>query len=292
MTGEINPALAASAQDVPPESSPGQGGAPEDRTPSADTPHPVGGQTTGDADAEDQQGQRTPDNVRGELLRKLESRDHQWTERFARIEGMLQQMQQQPTAPQPSSPPGPPKIEEMTSAQLEAMRGQVPEAHRPELDRLVQQRKIDEQVAQRVDQRLTEQSLREARVEANRTAYTRWPELRDSSSRLYQMANSVLNERGDGVTHDPRALLDAANEAGVRLGLQPKSSAPSYGALNVPRNSQPPQGDQQKPIMSRDEAANIARRLQDAMPSGKFDLDRVMERHNEYVAHKDLFIRQ
>ena len=177
----------------------------------------------------------------------------------------------------------------MTSQQLEALRPQVPEDKRPELDRLIAQRRIDESVAARVDARLADQSRLQMRIEANRTAYGRWPELRDPGSQLYQVTNQVLNERGS--TNDPRALLDAANEAGMRLGLQAKSTR-SFSDVTVPTGTQPPADHGGRDAMSREEAAAIAQRLQHALPGGKkFNLERATELHGQYVEHKDLYIK-
>lgn len=296
MRQQINPALQQSAQDVPPDPSPGQGGQPNGEPQSADnSPAPEQGHKSGDADSGQSKEPRTPDNVRGELLRKLGETDQQWQQRFARIEGMLQGLSQQreaPQAPAQHQQQQPSRVEDMSSQQLEALRPQVPEDKRPELDRLIQQRKIDEQVAQRVDARLADQSRQQMRIESNKMAYGRWPELRDPGSQLYQITNQVLNERGSGVNNDPRALLDAANEAGMRLGLQPKSRVPVHGDVNVPSGSAPADGGRRTQGMSKDEAAQIAQRLQNALPGGKkFNLERASELHGQYVEHKDLYIK-
>ena len=206
---------------------------------------------------------------------------------------MLQGM----TTAQPASQPSPaapanPQISEMTAQQLEALRPQVPEDKRPELDRLIAQKRLDESVALQVDRRLSAQALQQTRVQSNQMAYQRWPELRDPGSNLYQMANQVLNERGDGAGSDPRALLDAANEAGVRLGLQPKSAARQYAQFDVPHGTQPPASNGKPLGMSKEEAATIAQRLQHALPSGtKFDLDKAADLHGQYLDQKDLYIK-
>lgn len=296
MSGPINPALAQGATDVPPDPSPGQGGQPADPPQSATPPVPDAGQgasgaQSGQADPGEPKEPRTPDNVRGEMLRKMGERDSAVDQRLARMEGMLQNMASQPATPTPSSAPAQPTIETMSSQQLEGLRSQVPAERHAELDALVTQRRIDESIATGIDRRLSEQQAREQRVDANTTAYGRWPELRDQGSQLYQMANHVLNERGDTVTRDPRALLDASNEAGMRLGLQPKSYSPQPSHFGVPHGSQPPATPASKGL-TRDEAATIAQKLKGAMPGGKFNLDRVVERSGEYEDHRELFIRQ
>lgn len=291
MDPQVNPALSQSAQDVPPDPSPGQGGQPNGAPQSASNPGPDAGHQSGDADSGQSKEPRTPDNVRGELLRKHEQLSSTMEQRFARIEGLLQGISQQQPAPQHQNPAQPTSVDQMTSQQLEALRPQVPEDKRPELDRLIAQRRIDESVAARVDARLADQSRQQMRIEANKTAYGRWPELRDPGSHLYQVTNQVLNERGSGVNNDPRALLDAANEAGMRLGLQPKSHARSFTDVSIPAGSQPTP-EQGGKGMSKDEAAAIAQRLQNALPGGKkFNLDRATELHGQYVEHKDLYIK-
>lgn len=287
----INPALAQGAQDVPPDPSPGQGGQPNDDTQSANSPAPEQGQQSGQAGQDQSTEPRTPDNVRGEILRKMDQRDAALDQRFARLEGMLQGMANQPApAPQPSSQPA--RIEDMSSQDLEALRPQVPEDKRPDLDRLITQRRIDESIANGIDQRLSAHQRQTQRVESNQTAYARWPELRDAGSQLYQMANHVLNERGEAATQDPRALLDAANEAGMRLGLTPKAPTNVPSTLGVPSGTQPPGAPQAKGL-SAEEAGKIAQRLRGALPAGKeFNMDEIQKSSALYEDNRDLIIRQ
>lgn len=291
MGERINPALQQGAQDVPPDPSSGQGGQPNGEPQSANTPGRGAGDQPREADSDEPKEPRTPDNVRGELLRKLGETDQQWQQRFARIEGMLQGLSQQSQPAQPS-PSATPQLADMTSQQLESLRPQVPEDRRGDLDKLIAQKRLDESVATTVDRRLSAQAKQQTRVQSNQQAYQRWPELRDPGSQLYQMANQVLNERGDEVSADPRALLDAANEAGMRLGLTPKSVARQFGNVNVPHGSEPVASNGRPQGMSKDEAAKIAQSLQQALPRGKkFDLDQATELHGRYLEHKDLYMK-
>ncbi len=293
MSEPINPALSQGAQDVPPDPSPGQG-EPQEPTQSATPPGPGAGQQPGDADSGDDDGKRTPDNVRGELLRKMEQQQAALDQKFARLEGLLEGVQAQPAAPAPQQPQGPPQVTDMTSAQLEALRPQVPEANHAELDQLIQQRRIDEAVSSRVDQALTAQTRRQTQLQANQTAHARWPELRDPGSRFYQLTNQILNERGDMVANDPTALLSAANEAGMQLGLRGQTTPTLQrgGLNNVPPNSQPPQNDPQKPVLSQEKADEIAANLQGALPDGKkFDMKRVQKRYQHQQAERGTMVK-
>lgn len=291
MTVPINPALAQGAKDVPPDPSSGQGGAPTDPSQSANPPAPDAGNQSGQADPGEPKEPRTPDNVRGELMRKRDADNAAIDVRLSRMEGMLQNIASQPAPPPTSSAP-PSDINQMTSTQLEGLRPQVPEDRRGELDVLIQQRKIDESIATGIDQRLSAHQRQTLRDESNTLAHGRWPELRDQGSQFYRVTNNVLNERDAGVNSDPQVLLDAANEAGARLGLKPTSHALTPIGFDVPHGTQPP-GAAPKSGMSQEKARAIAKRLQGALPHGKkFDLERVTERHGEYVDHQGLFIRQ
>jgi len=226
------------------------------------------------------------------MLRKLDQSNAATNERLARMEGMLQSIVSAPAPqPTPATPAQPPSIENMSAAQLEALRPQVPEDRRGELDQLIQQRRIDESIATGIDQRLSVHQAQQQRVEANQTAYGRWPELHDKGSTLYQMANRVLNERG--VSNDPRALLDAANEAGMRLGLQPKAHTHMAGPGVPHNNSQPAPGPAAPQGISQEDATAIAQRLRGALPGGKqFNLEKVQEQSAAYEKNRGLFIRQ
>jgi len=233
---------------------------------------------------------RTLENVRGELLRKQD----ELRSELAEIKDLIRN---QP-APAVAEPPTT-DINKMSSVQLEALRPNVPEAQHAELDRLINKRRIDEAVAQGIESRLSAREVEQVRREANSTAFQRWPELRDNSSTFRRVTNEVLKERGDSTTN-PQAVLDAANEAGMRLGLKPATTAfnsNGRGAYRTARGSSdaPAPADAPQDMLSEAEASAIAIRLRNAMPSGKFSpeqVKRARERSGEYRKHQDLFIKK
>jgi hypothetical protein len=270
--------------DVPPDPSAGN-------TTGADTADPT---PEGDISGDSPSGTRTVENVRGELLRKMQADNAALrNDILTEIRGMV--------ARQPEAAPAPTTdVNQMSAAQLEALRPSVPDANHAELDRLIAKRRIDEAVAQGIDQRLSARDVEQARQTANSNAFSRWPELRDTGSTFRQVTNEVLKEMGSA-SNNPRAVLDAANEAGLRLGLRPVHSLMSAGGASAySQRTARGNGGEPAPVaesfaMTDAEAANIAKKLQRAMPKGKFtpeQLKRAQKRSGDYREHQDLFIKK
>lgn len=244
---------------------------------------------------------RTPDEVRGELLRKQdEAVAALRSEIAAGISGIRDLVTGlQTAAPKPVANKG---LEDMTVAELRTMRQQIP-ADQPQtlsaLDAVIHERMVGEQVSASLKKELSTQRFVQVEQEANEAAMSRWPELRDKSTQLYKLTNRLLNEAGDLAETDPRAVLNAANEAGMQLGLTPKgyTPRPAYGRDGFVA----PGRDQHAPApgagggkLTADQEANldrISRRLGDAMPAGKFSpeqIARIKERSLEYMRNAQL----
>lgn len=246
---------------------------------------------------------RTPDEVRGELLRKQDEAvaalRAEISAGISSIRGMVEGLAATKPAPAAGAAKG---LEDMSVAELRAMRQQIP-ADQPQtlaaLDAVINDRAVDERVSLTLKRELTTQKFVQIEQEANEAAMSRWPELRDKSTQLYKLTNRLLNEAGDLAETDPRAVLNAANEAGIALGLTPKgyTPRPAYGRDGrvVPgRDANAPAPGSPGGKLTADQEANldrISRRLGDAMPNGRFtpeQLARIKERSLEYMQNTQL----
>jgi hypothetical protein len=116
----------------------------------------------------------------------------------------------------------------------------------------------------------------------------RWPSLQDKTSEFYRATDRILSDMGEAAASNPRAVLDAANEAGLELGISPStgliptsrrtpgSVAPGRSTAGAPKK---------KPDVDMAEVEKTAKRLQNALPGRKFTKDqlkRIAERTQEY----------
>lgn len=286
-----NPALSKASQDVPPAPSSGTEGSAS----AATTPDSDAGKQSSDAGGK-KKGERTLDEVRGEFDRKhgvLEAG-------ISEIRGMLQGMAQQ-RAVQPAAPPAgaPSSLEDMTAAQLEALRPQVKDEQKAVFEDLLGRKKQDESIASTIQTQFQQRDLETARERHSETAFGRWPELH-SQGKLRDMTNKILNDKGATATSDPRAVLDAANEAGLALGLTPKGMhmmGRNFSGSHPGGGTAPPDEGAAKgaPQITEERLAYLAKRYKGALPKGKFTdeaLDRIRENSAAYRDHQHLFIRQ
>jgi hypothetical protein len=248
---------------------------------------------------------RGPDEVRGELLRKMEESNAALRAEIAASINGLKGMIEGAVATRPAKPrAGMEALDGMSVQELRAMRGQIQDtAQQAALDEYIANRVVDERVDARLTSTLSARQFAETERAANEEATSRWPELRDKSSRLYAETNRIINEMGTGAETDPRAVLHAANEAGFRLGIAPK--APS-ARLAYDRHGQvapghdanaPGPGSADEKLTPEDEAEvdRVAERLGAAMPAGKFSpeqLARVKKNLLEYRKNAHLFIKK
>jgi hypothetical protein len=115
--------------------------------------------------------------------------------------------------------------------------------------------------------------------------------LRDRSSEFYRVADRILSEM-PLAADNPRAVLDAANEAGLELGLAPSTGlqrggigrrTPGSVAPGRRTSSGPGGGDD---AVDMDSMREISGRLRDAMPGHKFtkeQLSRIAKRQKAYA---------
>lgn len=279
-----NPLLTQADKDVPPDPSPGIN---PEHVPSkpnnvADPSDPGGGNNPGDSGSAEGGDGRSLENIKREFDRK-----------FAKLEGMLEGALSRQQVAAPATTPAVPDVTQMTAAQLEALAPQIPEANKQAFNELLAQKRNEEQVKQVVHQELDRSEFSRKRTESNKEAYFLFPELRDQSSRLRNMTNSILNEMGSAADVDPGSLLHAAEVAAHRLGIKRRQESPFR---SIPGGGTAPAGPAggDDPVLDPEKAANIAVRLRDAMPGKKFtkeQLERARKSFGNYNKNKSLFIK-
>lgn len=263
----VNSALKQAAQDAPADSSP----AFEDTSPETapDSPEPDRGNQSGNEQRADaSSGEPSYKNLRGEILRRVNDEVvGPLRNELAELKGMLSGRTQAPQAQGAD-------LASATAAQLEALRSQVPEEKHADLDKLIAEKRIQEAARNVVREEVHQHDFAQKKSKYNTEAYNRWPDLHNSSSRQYQMANRILNEMGDAVKSNPRAVLDAANSAGWELGLKPRMGGlyghrtGVSGSAHVDGRTGPSPGDgADSPKFD----PNIAKRLKGALPDGTWD---------------------
>lgn len=269
--------LGQAALDVPADSSPAGEAAPV----AATEPSDGGGK---------KKNERTIDEVRGELVRKIEEANSTTREMFARLEGMLSARQAEP-----ARPAGAPDIAVMSADQLEAMRPNVPKEQMAAFDKMVSDRRMSETVRGIITSEFSQREAGQAREAANREAFARYPDLHNESSQMRKMTNRVLEERGGLSDARPQAVLDAANEAASRLGVAAVRQGSGGSDMRQPgsRSAPAPDGKPKGPSLAPEKADAIARALRHALPPGKtFNMERIQKAHAEYNEHRALVIKQ
>jgi hypothetical protein len=287
-----NKALEQASQDVPADSSP----APDDtQTPNPDgstPPGPDAGNQSGD-EPKGKKGERGINEVRGELNRKLDKTNADLRAELAEMKGMLQGLATAAPSPAPIQPR---TLTDYTAAELEALRPQAKPEELPQLDRMIQSKQVQEAVRAGVQEELGSRDFEDQRTMANRQAYERFPDLYNKTGAFYRETNKVLNEMGKTATSSPRAVLDAANEAGARLGLSPKAGSILLHQHDPIGSGTAPAPESKKQYgLSKEKRQEIARKLQGAMPKGKFteeNLGNIDKNAKLYDEHRDMFIKK
>ena len=252
--------------------------------------------TAGDADNdENEQGEkkeRTAENVRGELLRKMEKSNQ---EMMAELKSMREDNARRSAVPVPVTTPQPQTLDDMTIPQLEQMQKGVPEDQRPAFDTYLGERKVDAKFDAKMDKFQSTAQRKQQEDKFNEAAFDRWPQLRDKSSEFYGIADRVLSEMGVQGEKNPRAVFDAANDAGLQLGLVPATG--QRRTRREPGNVAPGRSTRgtnaPDPGPTADDA-KIARSLGDAMPGGKFtekQLKRIAKRNKQYAGQIGTHVR-
>lgn len=246
----------------------------------------------GDAgDSDDEQGEgkeRTAENVRREVLRKMEKSNKEMMDELKALRAENARMSQQFGTPAPTPASNAPKtFDDMSVQELINIQGQVPEAEQAAFAAYLSERKIDAKVDEKLNKFQSQTKYQTDESRFNEQAFDRWPQLRQKSSEFYGIADRILSEMGTRADQNPRAVLDAANEAGLELGLAPatalrRDTRRSPGKVAPGRSTKGT--DAPTPAQTEADKA-IASRLQNAMPGRKFtekQLKRIAKRSKLY----------
>lgn len=261
-----NPLLAQAAKDVPPDSSPGddQDFDQENLGDATDDSDPAGGKQQGDQGGGQGKSGRTLENIQREFDRKIVKLE-------GIIEGLSSRLTQAPAAQQPIT-----DVTAMSSVQLEALAGSIPEGQKQAFAELLAQKKQEESVRSIVTREMSEHNFQSKQMAANVEAFNRYPELHDQSSKFRIVTNQVLNEMGAASEKDPEILLHASEVAAARLGVSGRRQSSIYRTAVAGGGTGPAdEGVKGASEISASKANEIAQRLARAMPGGKFSKERV-----------------
>jgi hypothetical protein len=271
-------------KDVEPDSSTGHEDNHDSGLGASPDPGSGPGDKTGEGKGDQDKSGRTVDNVRGELNRKLEQQREYFTGVVSSLEQKIERLVEARGGGEPEKPKSANSLDDLSVADLRNLRPQVPEEQRETFEAYLREREIKEEVQSQVQQYQSQQSFQQQEADANKQAVSRWPDLKDKSSTLYGKTNEILQRMGKAADENPRAVLDAANEAGIELGLSPRSfhQPKVTGARHTaPGGSAPPPGEQ--PNVDQSRLDEIAKGLGDAFKGGKIS-DEAMERIRENTA--------
>ena len=265
--------------------------------PAAASPDPMPEGNTGDTGepADGKSEGRSLENVQREFQRKMDK----MAEQNAQMAAEMAAMRAESTAPTPTAPAANQTLDDMTVTQLEGMRANVPDDNKAAFDAYLIERKAEERVDARLSKFEQNQSFVMAETKANEQAFSRWPQLHDPSSQFYQNTNRILQEMGPSADQNPQAVLHAANEAGLDLGVAPQTFRPQItrrdpGELQSGRTSRPTGKAKDTIDVNSSEHAKIQQGLANAMPGRKFtkeQKDRIAQRAKQYQDNIDLFTR-
>ena len=217
-------------------------------------PSPVEPETEPEPDVtkndKDDKEDRPVENLKGELVRKLEAVEKRSDAKLDAILTRMDNMQgdiagrNQAPPDKPASTPGGNPLDSYSVDQLQLamVNDQVDDPTKQSIQAYLPVR-VARDEARRIgeENRLTDAAAR-TRQEANQAAVDRYQDLVDPTTQMHKETNRILLARGSQ-PNNPTALLDAANEAARRLGIG--VTAPS----KQPRVPQTPAGvNNQTPV--------------------------------------------
>lgn len=263
----------------------------------ANDPEPTGKQGDDGEPAGEKKDDRSLKNVQSEFQRKFEKLQATNDELMAELRSIRSEVRQ--PDPAPAQNQAPQTMDDMSISQLEQMRPNVPDEQKSAFEMYLVERKADARVDEKLNNFTQAQSFKTSEQKANEKAFARWPSLHDKSSDFYKVTNRILQEMGTNADNSPRAVLDAANEAGLELSLQPATFKPQIrrdpGNIQSGRTNRPvPNKGSDSVDVNSDEQKVIQNRLANAMPGREFtkeQLDRIAKRSKLYAENKDLFTR-
>lgn len=175
-----------------------------------------------DGDGADDKPGRTVENVRREVLRKLDESEKRNASLFGQMISLMKSMAESKSE---GKKPGAKDVADMSSNELAALRDQVPEDKRAEFDALLVEKRIEERVDQRLTKFQEERKYRDERTRANQLAVERFPQLKDMTSQLALEVDRRLKDMpGEFKRYNTRIVLNTAEDVAAELGIRPRHS--------------------------------------------------------------------
>jgi len=244
---------------------------------------------------------RTPEQVRAELLRKMEKGNSDLRDDFSRkLDNAVAQLTNTLSASRNTQPAAGAErsLQDQSVQELEALNRQVTDpAQKDYLQRLIVRKEVEAQVGNSLQTFDRDFASRQQRQTSMRAAFERFPEMNDSSSTFHRMVMQEMEELGDAA-NDPRALINVANEVGYKLGISPAAAArrntEELSGSNVApgRSSRPANQNTNGPAeMSPEEFEGAADGLRNAFGDmggmTKVSKARILARVKDYAPHKN-----
>lgn len=237
---------------------------------------------------------RTPDNVRGELLRKMNQDKREF---MSQMSGLAETVNEMKTllrggapASQASNKTGMDSLDNYTADQLEGFRDRIPEENKAWFESIVQQKRLDERMDNRFNTFVRNQSFQTELERYNKAAKDRFPDLADLSSDFSLAVQAELSKVSDElVERNPRIVYDLAHEVAYERGVTPKPRRQVQSS--APTNTAPhSRGDEDELVMTDEQRKELADKFRSALPKDpktgereEFDLDRIKE-HERYLS--------
>jgi hypothetical protein len=240
---------------------------------------------------------RTLENVRGELLRKMKEQE-------AKIEGMFTQLsnqmsQQTKSSQSQSLTPDNVDANDLSTysaAQLENLKrstdwSKVSDADKDAFEGILSQRRIDEALNSKLAVFTEQQTIDQERQRFGQIAMDRYPDLGDKTSEFAREVNAKIQAMPESlVFSNPRIVLDISNEVAITKDVKPQRRRSVSGKPASTRTAPTDKPDTAN-LRSDAEHDQIASRLANALPRGKkFDRDRIRKKEQD-VQERMMLIR-
>lgn len=237
---------------------------------------------------------RTIENVRGELLRKLDqfqtnmmNQTTQFAEKFGRLESMLEGK----GTPKPNTNAD--SLDNYSVQQLENHRSTIAEENKAAFEAYLTDRKVHEGVAEQLSAFKSQQLLDQERSKYGNIAAARFPEITDSASKFAMAVDAEIRSMDESqVLSNPRIVLDVANEIAHAQGLKPQARRAVQGITRpAPVGTSPANTEKPSGLLTSEEREAIAARLKYALPKHKrkdgFNMDNIVEKEEFYRSDRN-----
>ena len=229
--------------------------------------------------------ERTADNVRGELLRKMSKQDqllHSLSDQVTQLNSALRAVPAQTAQPQPANKTS---LDDYTIDELSTARAEVPAEKLAEFDLYVNKRVTKDTIQREMSTFRTSHDFDVKQQTYAQQAADRFPDIKDETSDFARAVQKKLNDVPDAVlTSDPKLILHLANEVALDSDIKPTRRRTVKG-LEKPASSNtgPGPGSKEKDVtLDKD----LMKKLERALPAGKkFNEERLGERIQYYNEH-------